>query len=159
MQKLTSLVDILTEDKKKKKKVQSSRLDSALDGSYGTSSDAPLGTYKKAAAARRALIAAHEKPPPPFSSFALHQALGPSSPRRREPLQQAAGPLLVGRHGRRDRSSAKTQAKSQAKEQGSGSEQLWALSGQADGVVDSDDDGRIVKVLVLTPPSSKCRPF
>ena len=60
LQKLTSLVDIRTEDKKKKGR--SSRLDSALDGSYGTSSGAPLGTYKKAAAARRAVRAAHEKP-------------------------------------------------------------------------------------------------
>ena len=100
--------------------------------------------------------------PPPSSSFAQHQA--PAVQDGESHFSKLLDPCWselaishlrdTGRHGRRDRSSAKTQAKSQAKEQGSGSEQLWALSGQADGMVDSDDDGRIVKVLVPAPPPS-----
>ena len=52
--KLTTLVDLLAEDKKKKSSV--TRLDAALDSVSGTTSDSSaLGLGKKAAAARRAL--------------------------------------------------------------------------------------------------------
>jgi len=59
LQKLTSIVELLTEDKKKR--TAQSKLETALDGSAAASSDLPLhGTGKKAAAARRALRSADD---------------------------------------------------------------------------------------------------
>ena len=68
LQKLTSIVELLAEDKKKK--VGASKLEVALDGSYASSSDAPLtGSGKKAAAARRALMASYEDQPQEISNL------------------------------------------------------------------------------------------
>ena len=62
LQKLTSIVEILTDDKKKK--AATSKLETALDGVASSSTDNPLqGTGKKAAAARRALRGAFQDHP------------------------------------------------------------------------------------------------
>ena len=62
LQKLTSIVEILTDDKKKR--AAASRLKTALDGVAASSADNPLqGTGKKAAAARRALRGAFQDHP------------------------------------------------------------------------------------------------
>lgn len=59
LQKLTSIVELLTEDKKKR--TAQSKLETALDGSAAASSDVPVhGTGKKAAAARQALRSADD---------------------------------------------------------------------------------------------------
>ena len=64
--KLTSLMQILTDDKVKK--ASASRLELALDGGLSSSVDPPLqGTGKKAASARRALRAAYENAPEEIS--------------------------------------------------------------------------------------------
>lgn len=68
LQKLTSIVELLAEDRKKK--VGASKLEVALDGSYASASDAPLsGSGKKAAAARRALMASYEDQPQEISNL------------------------------------------------------------------------------------------
>ena len=62
LHKLTSIVEILADDKKKK--AASSKLETALDGVASSSADNPLqGTGKKAAAARRALRGAFQDHP------------------------------------------------------------------------------------------------
>eukprot|EP00435_Cladocopium_sp_Y103_P020973 s3434_g5.t1 len=63
VEKLTAIVELLTEDRKKKAAVGS--LDSALDGSFAASSEGGLhpSSGKKAAAARRSLRTAFEKNP------------------------------------------------------------------------------------------------
>ena len=62
MDKLTSIIEILTEDRVKK--ATQSKLDVALDGGSSSSADHPLqGTGKKAAAARRALRASYQDCP------------------------------------------------------------------------------------------------
>ncbi|CAL1138310.1 unnamed protein product [Cladocopium goreaui] len=72
LDKLAAIVEILTEDRKKKQ--AASRLDAALDGTYATSSDAPLtGAGKKAAAARRALMAAYDDQPHEISNLIERQ--------------------------------------------------------------------------------------
>ena len=61
LQKLTSIVEILTDDKKN---AATSKLETALDGVASSSTDNPLqGTGKKAAAARRALGGAFQDHP------------------------------------------------------------------------------------------------
>ena len=72
LDKLAAIVEILTEDRKKKQ--AASRLDAALDGTYASSSDAPLtGAGKKAAAARRALMAAYDDQPHEISNLIERQ--------------------------------------------------------------------------------------
>ena len=66
--KLTSIVELLTDDRKKK--MAGSKLEMALETSTATSSDTPLqGTGKKAAAARRALRATYEENPGEIASL------------------------------------------------------------------------------------------
>lgn len=66
--KLTSLMQILTDDKVKR--ASTSRLELALEGGVTSSVDPPLqGTGKKAASARRALRAAYENAPEEISAL------------------------------------------------------------------------------------------
>ena len=68
MDKLTSIIEILTEDRVKK--ASQSKLDIALDGGSSGSTDHPLqGTGKKAAAARRALRASYQDCPEEISGL------------------------------------------------------------------------------------------
>ena len=66
--KLTSLIQILTDDKVKR--ASTSKLELALEGGLSSSAEPPLqGTGKKAASARRALRAAYENAPEEISSL------------------------------------------------------------------------------------------